>query len=139
LDPLSRVMVRELLLNARKAGKTIFLSSHLLSEVELVCDRVAVLHHGRLVRLGKTADLLQAGGQTEIVVRAVATNQFNGAVARNGVVSFSVPAHSQRAALERVWDLGGEVVSVNPLRRSLEEIFLEVTADPDSRSSEGLR
>src|SRR5579863_229773 len=63
LDPLGRVMVRELLLRAREAGKTIFLSSHLLSEVEMVCDRVAVLHHGRIVRLGRTADLLQMGEQ----------------------------------------------------------------------------
>jgi ABC-2 type transport system ATP-binding protein len=139
LDPLSRVMVRELLLSARKAGKTIFLSSHLLSEVELVCDRVAVLHHGKLVRLGRTADLLQAGEQTEIVVRAVAAKEFEGAVARDGIVSFSVPTRTQRQVLERVWNLGGEVVSVNPLRRSLEEIFLEVTAEPESRPSEGLR
>ena len=139
LDPLSRVMVRELLLSARKAGKTIFLSSHLLSEVELVCDRVAVLHHGKLVRLGRTADLLQAGEQTEIVVRAIAAKEFEGAVARDGIVSFSVPTRTQRQVLERVWNLGGEVVSVNPLRRSLEEIFLEVTAEPESRPSEGLR
>ncbi len=139
LDPLARVMVRELLLSARNAGKTIFLSSHLLSEVELVCDRVAVLHRGRLARLGRTADLLQAGEQTEIVVRAVAANQFDGAVARNGVLTFSVPSHTQRAALEKVWKLGGEVISVNPLRRSLEEIFLEVTADPQSRPSKGVQ
>jgi ABC-2 type transport system ATP-binding protein len=139
LDPLARVMVRELLLSARNAGKTIFLSSHLLSEVELVCDRVAVLHRGRLARLGRTADLLQAGEQTEIVVRSVAIREFEGAVARDGVVSFSVPAHAQRAALEKVWNLGGQVVSVNPLRRSLEEIFLEVTAEPQSRPSEGVQ
>jgi ABC-2 type transport system ATP-binding protein len=135
LDPLARVMVRELLLSARNVGKTVFLSSHLLSEVELVCDRVAVLHRGRLVRLGRTADLLQVGEQTEVVVRAVAAKDFDGAVARDGIVSFSVPAHMQRAALEKVWNLGGEVVSVNPVRRSLEEIFLEVTADPQSSSS----
>ena len=55
LDPLARVTVRELLLRAREQGKTIFLSSHLLSEVELICDRVAVLHRGKLVRLGRTA------------------------------------------------------------------------------------
>jgi len=55
LDPLARVMVRELLLSARNHGKTIFLSSHLLSEVELVCDRVAVLHRGKLVRLGRNS------------------------------------------------------------------------------------
>ncbi|SPE28070.1 ABC transporter related protein [Candidatus Sulfotelmatobacter sp. SbA7] len=129
LDPLARVAVRELLLNARAAGKTIFLSSHLLSEVELVCDRVAVLHRGRLVRLGTTADLLQVGQRTQIVARRIAADGFVGAVARNGDVSFSVPANQQRAALERVWQLGGEVISVNPERRSLEEIFLQVTAD----------
>jgi ABC-2 type transport system ATP-binding protein len=139
LDPLARVMVRELLLGARNAGKTIFLSSHLLSEVELVCDRVAVLHRGRLARLGRTADLLRVGDQTEITVRAVAAEHFDGAVARDGIVSFSVPAPAQRAALEKVWNLGGEVVSVNPLRRSLEEIFLEVTADPQSRPAAGVQ
>src|SRR5579864_570874 len=139
LDPLARVMVRELLLAARNAGKTIFLSSHLLSEVELVCDRVAVLHRGRLARLGRTADLLQVGEQTEITVRAIATKHFDGAVARDGIVSFCVPTSTQRAALEKVWSLGGEVVSVNPLRRSLEEIFLEVTADAKSTPSTGVQ
>jgi ABC-2 type transport system ATP-binding protein len=139
LDPLARVMVRELLLSARNAGKTIFLSSHLLSEVELVCDRVAVLHRGRLARLGRTADLLQAGEQTEIMARAIAATQFAGAMARDGLVSFCVPSHGQRAALEKVWTLGGEVVSVNPVRRSLEEIFLEVTTEPRPASSEGVR
>src|SRR5271170_2260984 len=137
LDPLSRVMVRELLLNARNAGKTIFLSSHLLSEVELVCDRVAVLHRGKLARMGRTADLLQAGERSEIVARAIAVAQFEGAVARDGVVRFSVPTQTQRAALEKVWNLGGEVVSVNPLRRSLEEIFLEVTSEPQPPLSKG--
>ena len=139
LDPLARVMVRELLLSARNAGKTIFLSSHLLSEVELVCDRVAVLHRGRLARLGRTADLLRAGEQTEIVVRAIAAKDFDGAVSRDGIVSFCVPARSQRAALEKVWNLGGEVVSVNPVRRSLEEVFLEVTTDPQSPPAKGIQ
>ena len=100
LDPLAQVMVRELLLSARNAGKTIFLSSHLLSEVELVCDRVAVLHRGRLARLGRTADLLKVGEQTEIVARAITAEHFDGAVARDGTVSFFVPAHGQRAAQE---------------------------------------
>ena len=139
LDPLARVMVRELLLAARNAGKTIFLSSHLLSEVELISDRVAMLHRGKLARLDKTANLLQAGEQVEIVVRAIGTKDFEGAVARNGFVSFCVPAQSQRAALEKVWNLGGEVVSVNPVRRSLEEIFLEVTAEPKAVASKGIQ
>jgi ABC-2 type transport system ATP-binding protein len=138
LDPLARVMVRELLLSARNAGKTIFLSSHLLSEVELVCDRVAMLHRGKLARLGRTADLLQAGEQTEIVARAIAPAEFEGAASRDGVVRFFVPTRTQRAALEKVWNLGGEVISVNPVRRSLEEIFLEVTSEPPSTLSKGV-
>jgi ABC-2 type transport system ATP-binding protein len=139
LDPLARVMVRELLLKARDADKTIFLSSHLLSEVELVCDRVAVLHRGKLVRMGKTADLLQSREQTEITARGISPTAFSGSAVLDGVVSFIVPAGTQRAALERVWRMGGEIVSVNPVRRSLEEIFLEVTSDAQSHSSEASR
>jgi len=138
LDPLARVAVRELILKAREEGKTIFLSSHLLSEVELVCDRVAVLHRGKLVRLGRTADLLQSGEQTEIVARGIAANAFAGAVAQNGVVRFTVEPSKQRAALESVWNLGGEILSVNPVRRSLEDFFLEVTADPGSTTEGAL-
>jgi ABC-2 type transport system ATP-binding protein len=134
LDPLARVAVRELLLKAREEGKTIFLSSHLLSEVELVCDRVAVLHRGKLVRLGRTVDLLQSGGQTEIMARGIAANAFAGAVAQDGVVRFTVESSRQRVALEDVWHLGGEILSVNPVRRSLEDIFLEVTANQESKS-----
>jgi ABC-2 type transport system ATP-binding protein len=129
LDPLARVAVRELLLRSRASGKTIFLSSHLLSEVELVCDRVAVLHQGRLVRVGRTADLLQSGERTEIVARGIPVNGFAGAQLENGMVRFSVPSSEQRSALERVWGAGGEAVSVNPVRRSLEQLFLEVIGD----------
>jgi ABC-2 type transport system ATP-binding protein len=128
LDPLARVAVREFLLHAREQGKTIFLSSHLLSEVELVCDRVAVLHHGKLMRMGKTHDLLQAGEQMEIVARGITGIAIPGAVARDGMVSFTVATNTQRAALEQVWALGGQVVSVNPVRRSLEQMFIEVTS-----------
>jgi ABC-2 type transport system ATP-binding protein len=137
LDPLARVAVRELLVSLRKAGKTVFLSSHLLSEVELVCDRVAVLHRGRLVRMGRTSELLQSVGQTEIVARGVIAADFPGAVAQNGIVRFCVSPEVQRQAFERIWIGGGEVVSVNPVRRSLEEVFLEVTTDRESARSKG--
>lgn len=138
LDPHARVMVRELLLSARHAGKTIFLSSHLLSEVELVCDRVAVLHGGKLARLGRTADLLRAAGQTEIVARGISATDFAGASTQDGVVHFCVAPDRLRPAFERIWSLGGEIVSANPKRRSLEEIFLQVTASDVPPAPEGL-
>jgi len=137
LDPLARVGVREFLLHAREQGKTIFLSSHLLSEVELVCDRVAVLHRGRLMRMGRTHDLLQAGQQVEIVARGLTIEAFAGSIAKDGVVTFSVPAEMQRQTLEQVWAQGGEVISVNPVRRSLEQMFLEVTSDAETSKAEG--
>ncbi len=129
LDPLARVAVRELLLRAREQGKTIFLSSHILSEVELICDRVGVLHRGKLARLGKTSDLLNSGGETEIVARGIPATVFPGTAQQDGAVRFAVQSAQQRAALEKVWTLGGEVVSANPVRRSLEQIFLEVTSE----------
>ncbi len=60
LDPIARVIIRELLQRLKKEGKTVFLSSHLLSEVELVCDRVAVMNRGQVAKLGKTAELLHS-------------------------------------------------------------------------------
>jgi len=127
LDPIARVIIRELLLRLKAEGKTVFLSSHLLSEVELVCDRVGVMHRGRLARLGRTAELLHSREQSQVVARGIDGSAFPGAVAGDGVVSFTIASISQREVLERIWSLGGEVVSVNPLKRSLEQIFLEVT------------
>ncbi len=135
LDPLARVMVRELLTKARNSGKTVFLSSHLLSEVELICDRVAVLNRGRLVLLGRTSELLQSDKNLEITARGVSVEAFPGARKIDGVVRFKVPAEEQRLVLERVWQAGGEIVSVNPTRRSLEELFLELTAVPNQEKS----
>jgi ABC-2 type transport system ATP-binding protein len=128
LDPLGRVAVRELLVSARNAGKTIFLSSHLLSEIELICDRVAILHRGRVARLGRTRDLLESRERIELTVRGIDRAIFDGAVAEDGVVRIEILASAQRAAIERVWSLGGEIVRVNPVRRSLEDIFVELAA-----------
>lgn len=133
LDPLARVLVRELLLHAREQGKTIFLSSHLLSEVELVCDRVAVLHRGKIVHVGRTADLLVSDEQTEITARGIHAADFADAISQNGVIRLSVPSARQRETMERIWNVGGEVISVNPVRRSLEDLFLEVTSESASR------
>lgn len=132
LDPVSRVRVRELLIRSRASGRTIFLSSHLLSEIELLCDRVAVLHHGKLVRLAKTADLLQSTAEVEIAATGVSASLFPGAIAQNGLVRVVVFRDQQRATISRIWTAGGEIVSVIPQRRSLEEVFLEVTAEPQS-------
>jgi ABC-2 type transport system ATP-binding protein len=127
LDPLARVAMRELLLEANRAGKTIFLSSHLLSEIEMICHRVAILDKGQVVKLGKTEELLVSRDRYEVIARGVPLNSFGQSHVLDGKITFTVPAESQREALERVWALGGEVLSLNPVRRTLEEVFVELT------------
>src|SRR5579862_2378925 len=143
LDPAARAAMRELLLECNRAGKTIFLSSHLLSEIELICHRVGILSRGRLMKLGRTEDLLVSRDRYEIVARGMPAGSVDQGssdsvpqvrvlpldtnLGRDGHVQFTVAAASQREALERVWALGGEVLSVNPVRRTLEEVFLELT------------
>lgn len=136
LDPIGRVSVRELLLRARAAGKTIFLSSHMLSEIELICDRVAILNRGRLVRVGTTTELLESRSRSEIVATGVDTACFPEAREAEDGVHIVVQTELLRDTIERVWAVGGSVVRVNPLRRSLEEIFLELTRHADEASLE---
>jgi ABC-2 type transport system ATP-binding protein len=131
LDPIARVEIRELLLRAKAAGKTIFLSSHLLSEVENVCDRVAFVVKGKIARLGTLAELLEAGNQVEfaarnLAVEVVAALRVEMLASSDGLLRFRADRNRTREVLESVWQQGGEVVSVNPARASLEEMFLEL-------------
>ncbi len=134
LDPAGRVAVRELLLKLKRDGKTIFLSSHLLSEIEVICDRIGILHRGKLVRLGTTSELLESREEFEIVARNVPAEKITAARtesqshSKDGLVKLTVAASSQRAAIEQVWSSGGEIVSVSPVKRSLEDVFLSLTS-----------
>lgn len=138
LDPLNRVAVREILLAARNAGKTIFLSSHLLSEIELICDRIAILNRGRLVRVGRTCDLLESHNNSEIIAVGYNLDVISGAQEIEAGYRFVVPTPEVRRMIERIWAIGGEVIRVNPVRRTLEEIFVQLTAAPlAERSADG--
>ena len=139
LDPLGRVAVRELLVRARSAGKSVFLSSHLLSEIELVCDRVGIVYKGKLMRVGRTSELLESAEELEIVASGVTPTEFPGAKNDNGNVVIKVKRAEQRRVIEQIWKAGGEVLRVNPVRRSLEELFLELTgpASTSQSASEG--
>ena len=103
--------------------------------MEVVCDRVAVLNEGKLVRLGTTGSLLESGHESEIIARGISLEALAGATATNGLVSVKVPTEGLRTALEQVWQAGGEVVSVNPVRKSLETLFLELTTADDQRNT----
>ena len=125
LDPLGRVRVREILLRAREAGKTVFLSSHLLSEVEQICDRMAIVIKGQVVRVGTPAELLEAQDQFVITAKGIDARVFAG-TQQNELVKITIPAQAQRMTIEKIWLAGGEVIAVNPVRRTLEDLFIEL-------------
>lgn len=125
LDPLGRMRVREILLRAREAGKTVFLSSHLLSEVEQICDRLAIVIKGRVARVGTIAELLEAQDRFVITAKGIDALMFEGSQ-QNGFIKITVPALNQRRTIEKIWLAGGEVVAVNPIRRTLEDLFVEL-------------
>lgn len=135
LDPIGRREMRDMLLQLREQGKTIFLSSHILAEVETVCDRVAILHHGQLVATGRIGDLLGAGHEMELTVRGV-----NGALAgslaglpgveiHHGTETTVVLLREQdlvHRSMEIVRNAGGQVVSLVPKRERLEDLFVRL-------------
>ncbi|HEX4603192.1 MAG TPA: ABC transporter ATP-binding protein [Candidatus Angelobacter sp.] len=134
LDPLGRLRVREILQRAREAGKTVFLSSHLLSEVEQICDRIAIVIKGRVARVGTLAELLEAQDRFVITAKGIDALMFAGAQ-QNGLIKITVPAQDQRQTIEKIWLAGGEVVAVNPVRRTLEELFVELANQNDGGKS----
>ena len=127
LDPLGRMRVREILLRAREAGKTVFLSSHLLSEVEQICDRLAIVIKGRVARVGTLAELLESQDRFVITAKGIDALMFEGSQ-QNGFIKITVPALTQRRMIEKIWLAGGEVIAVNPIRRTLEDLFVELAS-----------
>jgi ABC-2 type transport system ATP-binding protein len=130
LDPAGVQQVRELLRNARHAGKSIFFSSHQLTEVEHICDRIAFLHQGRLVRSGTLREFQSESDRVEIELRGLSVAEVSRiypatAAAGPDSIRIAVPAQEQRRVIEAVWHAGGEIVSLAPLRRRLEDLFLE--------------
>jgi ABC-2 type transport system ATP-binding protein len=140
LDPLGRIDVRGIIRTARDRGAAIFLNSHLLTEVEQVCDRVAIVHRGRVVAEGRLAEVL---GAAEVQVRATGLAASHLA----GLEAFGHPRlDGDRLTVagmdpERVPDLvaalvglGARVHAVQAGRESLEQRFLELVSQAEAAS-----
>jgi len=125
LDPIGRVQVREILLSARRAGKTVFLSSHLLSELEQICDRLAIVVKGKVARIGSMKELLESQERFVITARGIDALMFEGSK-ENGFIKITVPALRQRQVIEQIWLAGGEVLAVHPVSRTLEDLFVDL-------------
>lgn len=141
LDPVAHIEIRNLIESLRDQGKTVFLSSHQLSDVELVCDRISIMNYGKLVKMGRVEDLV-AEGRTEVAATGVKAETLerlrkmtDGVMADNGTVTVTCADHSLvDEVLDTLRGARAHVVSVVPLKRTLEEVFVE-TIGMDSRPS----
>ena len=134
LDPLGRREVREVILRLKERQKTVFFSTHILADAETLCDRVAVLHHGRLQGCGELNSILCLGvSTTEFVLEGPSPEvmtelaAYASSVIRTGErVRFEIPEESNiQVALEIILRRKTKLISVNPVKRSLEDYFLQ--------------
>jgi ABC-2 type transport system ATP-binding protein len=135
LDPLGRREVRELILRLRDKGRTVFFSSHVLSDAEALCSRVAILVKGRLVATGSLDELtaFEAKGWELVVtgLPAAVLDRMRGALTgatRLGDARYALTLPSSTAPEPLIAALsaaGAHVVSLTPLRATLEDFFME--------------
>ena len=133
LDPAGRKDVRDLIMALKAEGKTIFLSSHILSEVEQICDRVIIIDRGRMIRAGSLQEMLAEDNRVEIVVDLLPEDLEHAVTERGAVVNrdgkrvrIAVDAAQKRAIVEMLWAGGCDVISLATMKNSLEEIFLKI-------------
>jgi ABC-2 type transport system ATP-binding protein len=128
LDPIGRREVRDLILAHRAAGRTIFFSSHILQDAEMLCDRVAIVFRGKLRSVGKLDDLVSRDAKwIEVSVRGALPAELPGerTAAPDGTTLIRVEGvPSLTRLLAAVPAAGGEVLSVWPRRETLEDLFL---------------
>lgn len=152
LDPLAQYEMRQIISGLHHEGKTIFLCSHYLAEVEALCESVGILRHGRLVRSGVVAELLTRGDLVEIVLGE--DENAEAALARLELPSLEVEAQGNRlrvaaadqAALLAVLVAAAVPIhSLNPVTETLEDLYVRVAgpqrppveAIPASKSEKG--
>lgn len=139
LDPIGRKEVRDLILRQRAVGRTVFFSTHILPDVEMICDRVGILVDGRLVKSGPVHGLLsQELESIEVTVTAVPPAALSAVerlalsppLVQEGRVLFRLRGEAElETALAILVEAKSRVLSVVPQRRSLEEIFLEASRE----------
>ena len=135
LDPIGRRDVRDIILRLKEEGKTVFFSTHILPDVEMICDRVGILVRGRLRAVGTVQDLVGTSGvaSVEMVVAGLTdagiqeAERQGGKVLRRGaqvLLRLDDPSRVD-SLVELVLRSGGRLVSLVPHKRTLEDLFLE--------------
>jgi len=131
LDPTGRREVRDLMEELKQQGKTVFFSTHILSDAEALCDRVAVIHRGELRGIGRVAELTASvAGKVEMIWNGNAVPAgFSGLGAEchisGDTIRAALPEAQQEAALEILRRERLRLISLTPVRSSLEEYYLQ--------------
>ena len=139
LDPVGRKEVRDLILDLKARGKTVFFSTHIIPDVEMICDRVGIIVNGRLIRVGPLDELLgtevesieiAASGLDEAELREVTQWSVGPPVHRGHRVFFAVATEKDASqVLSLLLNRGAVIHTVQPHRLTLEEHFLREVAD----------
>ncbi len=140
LDPLGRREIRELIAELREKGTTVFMSSHILSDIEALCDNVAILRNGKLVSTGNLHDLLTESGEQqsfEINVKGVSAEDLENEISvipgaaitskPNGANIHVLTENDIEKVLQINKKTGGKLVSIQPVKQLLEELFVKET------------
>jgi len=131
LDPIGRRLVRNVILDLKKAGKTVVFSTHILSDAETLCDRVAVLKAGRLLDVGPLATILRLDvAHVEVLVAGIEAGQLGSTGIRARQVlgerlRLEVDEGELGSVVQGVERAGGRILSVQPIRQSLEDYFFK--------------
>ncbi|MCK5423083.1 MAG: ATP-binding cassette domain-containing protein, partial [Deltaproteobacteria bacterium] len=142
LDPISNKEIRDVLLKLKEAGVTIFINSHLLSEIEMTCDRVAILHRGHLVKMGNKQELtskeelieLQVEGINDMLIQKL--SEVSSQLQSEGDLITLTPKHAEAISTipEIVINRGGKLLSLTTRTESLEDIFYRLIKEEEKPS-----
>ena len=144
LDPLGRKEIRDLILSLRADGRTVFMNTHILSDVETICDRVAIIVKGRIRHQGRIEEFLaDTKRRTDVVVASLAPetaeqleDRFELRMRGLGErVELQVEEKDVNAVLDCVMTWGAEIISVSPHRQSLEDVFVEAVRRDEEGAS----
>jgi ABC-2 type transport system ATP-binding protein len=144
LDPIGRKEIRDILLSLRAAGKTVFMTTHILHDVEMICDRVAIIVKGAIRHLGCIEDFLpDSTVSTDIVLSQLPADtatdlEENFSVEMRGLgdrIEATVLEKQVSEVLDAALTAGARVVSVTPHRSSLEEVFLNAVQEEEEGSA----
>ncbi len=141
LDPIGIKEIRDILLDVKSNGTTVFLNSHLLSEIEKTCDSVAILNKGRIVKIGDTSDFsdkdtyleVNARGLTEEMIQEI-QNISSGEISYNGGDLLNVYLENEEDSIkihEIILKHGGRLISLAWKGESLEDVFYRLVTEDE--------